>query len=44
MMMWGRRVEVGKAVERRMQRQAGYELYPSASDMNAEDVNASSAP
>lgn len=42
--MWGRRVEVGKAVERRTQRQAAYELCPSASDMSAEDVNVPSAP
>lgn len=39
----GEGVEVGKAVERGTQRQAGYELRPSASDMNAEDINVPSA-
>lgn len=40
----GEGAEVGNAVEGGTQRQAGYELCPSASDMNAEDINVPSAP
>lgn len=42
-MMWGRRVEVGKAMGRRMLRQEGYDKCPSASDIQAEDINVSSS-